>query len=242
MCQKDHHQFIAHNHLTSLKPQNQSSPFIVSPLSSSSKEANKTRKRTLKTKKETSDSFQFMRRKCTTVEGIAVMELHDVGVRTIAMAEAATEAVRNNEEVLTTTTKAKQQNCLSPSSDHDDDVSCCSSIIGSYGKRIIELPDLEDESIEVKSSRHFSSRERRETTPLSELRAEPEDMDSTSRPSGGNSRRRSMVEKMPTEAELEEFFVVAEEKLRNQFAEKYNYDILKDQPLEGRYEWARLKP
>ncbi|KAA3479662.1 cyclin-dependent kinase inhibitor 7-like isoform X2 [Gossypium australe] len=212
-----------------------------------------------------------MRRKCRTVEGIAVMELDDVGVRTIAMAEAATAAVRNKRrrfndddegeaaecKVTSSTTSyiqlrsrrilvdhhpRNENQCLSPSSDHDDDVSCCSSIIGSCGKRIIELPDLEDESIEVESATHFSSRDRRETTPLSELRAEPEDMDSTSRPSGGNSRRRSMVEKMPTEAELEDFFVVAEEKLRNQFAEKYNYDILKDQPLEGRYEWARLKP
>ncbi|KAH1047682.1 hypothetical protein J1N35_038466 [Gossypium stocksii] len=216
-----------------------------------------------------------MRRKCRTVEGIAVMELDDVGVRTIAMAEAATEAVWNKRKrfnddegeaeeckVTSSTTSyiqlrsrrilvdhhpRNENQCLSPSSDHDDDVSCCSSIVGSCGKRIIELPDLEDESIEVESSTHFSSRDRvnssrRETTPLSELQAEPEDMDSTSRPSGGNSQRRSMVEKMPTEAELEEFFVVAEEKLRIQFAEKYNYDILKDQPLEGRYEWARLKP
>ncbi|KAB2061629.1 hypothetical protein ES319_A10G098400v1 [Gossypium barbadense] len=212
-----------------------------------------------------------MRRKCTTVEGIAAMELDDVGVLTIAMAEAATEAVRNKRrrfndddegqaaecKVTSSTTSyiqlrsrrilvdhypRNENQCLSPSSDHEDDVPCCSSIISSCGRRIIELPDLEDESIEVKSSTHFSSRERREATPLSELRAEPEDMDSTSRPSGGNSRRRSMVEKMPTEAELEEFFVVAEEKLRNQFAEKYNYDILKDQLVEGRYEWARLKP
>ncbi|OMP02043.1 Cyclin-dependent kinase inhibitor [Corchorus olitorius] len=114
--------------------------------------------------------------------------------------------------------------------------------MGSNDKRIIEMPDLEDESIEVETSTHFSSRERRETTPTSELRAEPEDLDSTSRPSEASSRRRSTVEKMPTEAELEEFFVAAEKKLQKQFTEKYNYDIVKDEPLEGRYEWVRLKP
>ncbi|XVE82775.1 hypothetical protein DITRI_Ditri16bG0032800 [Diplodiscus trichospermus] len=207
-----------------------------------------------------------MRRKCRTIGEIAVMELADIGVRTRAM--AATETVQKkrrrlnddeeaefkvtsstssyiqlrNRRILVDHRHRKENRCLSPNSDHDDDVSCCSSNIGSSVKRIIELPDLEDESIEVETSTHFSSRERREPTPSSELRAEPEDLDSTSRPSEANSRRRSTVEKMPTEAELEEFFAVAEKKLQKRFAEKYNYDIVKDEPLEGRYEWVRLKP
>ncbi|KAE8673991.1 methionine aminopeptidase 1D [Hibiscus syriacus] len=113
-------------------------------------------------------------------------------------------------------------------------VSCSSSNIGSCEKRNIELPDLEDESIEDETSTHFSSRERRETM----TSAEAEDMDSRWTP----SERRSTVVKMPTEYVLEEFFSVAEEKLQNHFAEKYNYDIFKDEPLEGRYEWIRLKP
>ncbi|PPR85474.1 hypothetical protein GOBAR_AA35216 [Gossypium barbadense] len=37
----------------------------------------------------------------------------------------------------------------------------------------------------------------------------------------------------PTQAEIDEFFSVAE---------KYNYDIVKDVPLDGRYQWIRLKP
>ncbi|GMJ08734.1 KIP-RELATED PROTEIN 7 [Hibiscus trionum] len=102
-------------------------------------------------------------------------------------------------------------------------------------KKIIEFPDLEDESIEVETSTHFSSRySMRETTRSRELRAEPEGMDSRRKPSTAVT--------MPTEAELEEFFAAAEEKLRNQFAEKYKYDIVKDQPLEGRFKWIRLKP
>ncbi|KAE8704982.1 Cyclin-dependent kinase inhibitor family protein, putative isoform 2 [Hibiscus syriacus] len=124
--------------------------------------------------------------------------------------------------------------CLGSNSDHDDDVSCSSTSFSSCEKRNIELPDLEDESIEDETSTHFSSRDRREKTPS----AEAEDMDSRSRP----SERRSTVVKMPTEAELEEFFSVAEEKLQNHFAEKYNYDIFKDEPLEGRCKWIRLKP
>lgn len=63
----------------------------------------------------------------------------------------------------------------------------------------------------------------KETTPSSEARAEkPENLDSTSStPSEANSRRRSTVEKMPTEAEIEEFFSAAEKKLHKEFAEKY---------------------
>ncbi|GMI76877.1 hypothetical protein HRI_001356900 [Hibiscus trionum] len=136
-----------------------------------------------------------------------------------------------------------ENRCLSPSLDHDDDdVSCCSSNIGSSEKRIIQFPDLEGESIELETSTDFNFIERRETTPSSEHRAELEDLDSTSRPSEADSRRRSTVEKMPTEAELEEFFAAAEKKVTKQFAEKYNYDIVKDEPLEGRYLWARLNP
>ncbi|KAB1998259.1 hypothetical protein ES319_D12G076900v1 [Gossypium barbadense] len=207
-----------------------------------------------------------MRRKCRTIGEIAVMELADVGVQTRAVATTGRvqkkrrrlndgnkeEECRKVTSSTTSTTSYIQlrsrtiladrhrregNRCLSLNSDHDDDVSCCSSNI----KRIMELPDLEDESIEVETSTHFSSSER-ETTPLNELRAEPEDLDSTSRPSETNSRRRSTVEKMPTEAELEEFFAPAEKKLQKQFADKYNYDTVQDEPLEGRYEWIRLKP
>ncbi|KAG4125441.1 hypothetical protein ERO13_D10G096200v2 [Gossypium hirsutum] len=217
-----------------------------------------------------------MRRKCRTVEGIAVMELDNVGVRTIAMAEeAATEAVRNKRRRFNDDDEGGAAECKVTSSTtsyiqlrsrrilvdhHPRNENQCLSLgrtmmmtchvvqalsaraeKGLSNCQIRRMRALKLNHPRISATETANS-SRRETTPLSELRAEPEDMDPTSRPSGGNSRRRSMVEKMPTEAELEEFFVVAEEKLRNQFAEKYNYDILKDQPLEGRYEWARLKP
>ncbi|KAL1077586.1 hypothetical protein V6Z11_D10G105500 [Gossypium hirsutum] len=207
-----------------------------------------------------------MRRKCRTVEGIAVMELDNVGVRTIAMAEeAATEAVRNKRRRFNDDDEGGAAECKLRSrrilvDHHPRNENQCLSLgrtmmmtchvvqalsaraeKGLSNCQIRRMRALKLNHPRISATETANS-SRRETTPLSELRAEPEDMDPTSRPSGGNSRRRSMVEKMPTEAELEEFFVVAEEKLRNQFAEKYNYDILKDQPLEGRYEWARLKP
>ncbi|XP_017981546.1 PREDICTED: cyclin-dependent kinase inhibitor 7 isoform X1 [Theobroma cacao] len=216
-----------------------------------------------------------MGRKCRTIGEITLMEIANVGVRTRAMAATETVKVKkkrrrlNDDEeaqvkVTSSTTsyiqlrsrrilvdhRRKENRCSSHNSDHDDDVSCCSSNIGSSEKRIIELPDLEDESIEVETSPYFSSREsssmnssRRETTPSSELRAEPEDQDSMSKPSEVNSRRRSTVEKInPIKAEIEEFFASAEKDLQKHFTEKYNFDFVKEEPLEGRYEWVRLKP
>ncbi|EEE52460.1 hypothetical protein OsJ_34620 [Oryza sativa Japonica Group] len=41
----------------------------------------------------------------------------------------------------------------------------------------------------------------------------------------------------PPEAEIEAFFAAAELAERRRFAEKYNYDIALDRPLQGRYEW-----
>lgn len=44
----------------------------------------------------------------------------------------------------------------------------------------------------------------------------------------------------PSMAEIEEFFSVAEKYEAKRFAEKYNYDIVKDVPLEGKYQWVRI--
>ncbi|GMJ09774.1 hypothetical protein HRI_004646600 [Hibiscus trionum] len=48
--------------------------------------------------------------------------------------------------------------------------------------------------------------------------------------------------KPPSQAELDEFFAAAEKYEQVRFAEKYNYDIVKDVPLDGRYQWIQLKP
>ncbi|XP_065875030.1 cyclin-dependent kinase inhibitor 7-like [Euphorbia lathyris] len=136
-----------------------------------------------------------------------------------------------------------QDRCKSFASSDHASASCCSSN-GSSDQRIHQFADLEDESVEVETSVYYSCRERRETAPSSQLRAESsEELDSMARPtSAENSRRRSTATKMPTEAELDEFFTEAEKNIQKRFADKYNYDIVKDEPLEGRYEWVRLKP
>ncbi|MED6170076.1 hypothetical protein PIB30_027398 [Stylosanthes scabra] len=55
-------------------------------------------------------------------------------------------------------------------------------------------------------------------------------------------QRKSTVAKkeMEPEAEIEEFFAMAEKYEQKRFAEKYNFDIVADMPLEGRYQWVRL--
>ncbi|PIN00666.1 hypothetical protein CDL12_26829 [Handroanthus impetiginosus] len=52
----------------------------------------------------------------------------------------------------------------------------------------------------------------------------------------------SAAKSKPSAAELEEFFSAAEKYVQKRFSEKYNYDIVKDVPLEGRYQWVRLHP
>ncbi|XAR73978.1 hypothetical protein NMG60_11008122 [Bertholletia excelsa] len=124
--------------------------------------------------------------------------------------------------------------CSSDSSDNFP-TSCCSSTASSdRAKQGFKVSDLEDDSVQIETStcEYFGPRERREMTSSSEVQVESE----------ANSRPRLSVEKMPSDPELEEFFAVAEKDLQKRFAEKYNYDIIKDVPLEGRYDWIRLKP
>ncbi|KAK6116247.1 hypothetical protein DH2020_050043 [Rehmannia glutinosa] len=129
--------------------------------------------------------------------------------------------------------------------------SCCSSSRSSeLAKERLEFADLEQENavaveyFATSAGDSVDFRDRREKTPSFEVQAESGELESTARPRESNSRRCSTAEKMPTEAELEEFFADAEKNLQKQFIDKYNYDIVKDEPLEGRYEWVpvQLKP
>ncbi|KAL0424602.1 UNVERIFIED_CONTAM: Cyclin-dependent kinase inhibitor 7 [Sesamum radiatum] len=150
--------------------------------------------------------------------------------------------------------------CESVGSDHIL-ASCCSSngssemakvsskLIrrsGNSGRILIPSYDVTENEVIVEcfatsAGDSLDCRERRGTTPLTEVQAESVEMDSTARPLESNSRHRSMADKMPSEAELEEFFAAAEKNLQRQFIDKYNYDIVKDLPLEGRYEWVQIQ-
>ncbi|XP_028760479.1 cyclin-dependent kinase inhibitor 7-like [Neltuma alba] len=200
--------------------------------------------------------------KCRRIaEVVAVMEMAQVGVTTRARAAlamggaaAAASAERkpkrrriNNEELKFSASSSlvqikgirrpdvirpeAQERCSSPPSDELPS-SCCSSN-GSIGldEERIEFVDLEVDSAQVETSTCNCGDER-------EMRPNSEE----ARPTEANSRCISTVQKMPTEQELEEFFAAAESDIQKRFAEKYSYDIVKDVPLEGRYEWVQIKP
>ncbi|XAR57804.1 hypothetical protein NMG60_11026071 [Bertholletia excelsa] len=126
-----------------------------------------------------------------------------------------------------------------PSSDNDP-ASCCSSNTASdLEKGSLKIVDLEDDNVQLETSTCvLDCSKSRETS----LPAGSGELDSTATSSEVNSRRRSQAKEMPSEAELEEFFASTEKEHQKQFAEKYNFDIAKDKPLEGRFEWVRLKP
>ncbi|XP_031254417.1 cyclin-dependent kinase inhibitor 7-like isoform X2 [Pistacia vera] len=210
----------------------------------------------------------MVRKRIAEVAEIAVLEVAQVGVITAPAAEAMASATStlakkrklNNEDLtlssscidltnrkITISSKtASESQCSSPNLDHDHVSSSCCSSNGSSEEvnERTNFADLEDESVEVETSAYYSCRERRETTPSSEVEAAlSEDLDSTAKPSSeANSHRRSTVEKMPAESEIDEFFAEAEKKLLKQYSEKYNFDFVKETPTEGRYEWVRLKP
>ncbi|EOA31461.1 hypothetical protein CARUB_v10014646mg [Capsella rubella] len=99
------------------------------------------------------------------------------------------------------------------------------------------VTDLEAHQIsetETKTSTLINSNFR-ETSPVSEgLGETTTEMESSSA---------AEVRKTPTPAEIEGFFSELENEAddkKKQFIEKYNFDIVNDEPLQGRYKWDRL--
>ncbi|KAF9684294.1 hypothetical protein SADUNF_Sadunf04G0103000 [Salix dunnii] len=54
-------------------------------------------------------------------------------------------------------------------------------------------------------------------------------------------QRNSPAAGMPSLAEIDSFFAGAEKEEQKRFAEKYNYDVVMDLPMDGRYKWICLK-
>ncbi|KAM7482516.1 hypothetical protein LguiB_007099 [Lonicera macranthoides] len=144
-----------------------------------------------------------------------------------------------------------QRNSLSPASYEISDhvpVSLCSNNESSEFVKDSSKPlDLKAEGLETETSRLTNGGFSRETTPSSDLFANSgELMDSSTtqkmKRSPSSFRLKMSPSKMPSAAEIEEFFAEAEKYDQKLFTEKYNYDVVKDVPLEGRYQWVRLKP
>ncbi|CAL9059624.1 unnamed protein product [Musa banksii] len=90
------------------------------------------------------------------------------------------------------------------------------------------------------STCNFKSRRARETTPSSVARREAGDLESTAARERMRSGSSPTVGATTTEAEIEEFFAAAETDQAQRFAEKYNYDVIGDVPLDGRFDWVRI--
>ncbi|PIA56410.1 hypothetical protein AQUCO_00700616v1 [Aquilegia coerulea] len=144
-------------------------------------------------------------------------------------------------------TKSSSENICSSSSssDHVLLASRCSSngsseILNDKLRSFIDLD--QDKSHEFENCSPYTERKEKTSSSSSEIQcSQSNDMESTGRQTEADSRHKCMAEKMPTDAELEDFFSAAEKDEKKRFEEKYNYDIVKDVPLEGRFEWVELK-
>ncbi|KAL7156784.1 hypothetical protein ABFS83_02G032500 [Erythranthe nasuta] len=123
------------------------------------------------------------------------------------------------------------------------------------GKKSLRSPDLEkadlhSEGFETEIST-CNDGVFREATPTSDFYGDSEQLlaysssQSKNKSSTPPPRRKiptPLAANMPAAAELEEFFAAAEKYEQKRFAEKYNFDIVNDVPLEGTYQWVRLQP
>ncbi|KAL5562096.1 hypothetical protein UlMin_031843 [Ulmus minor] len=60
--------------------------------------------------------------------------------------------------------------------------------------------------------------------------------------SANRTLRNDMQRNIPTAQEMEEFFAFAEKQQQRIFIEKYNFDIVNDLPLPGKFDWVQVTP
>ncbi|KAJ7967444.1 Cyclin-dependent kinase inhibitor [Quillaja saponaria] len=101
---------------------------------------------------------------------------------------------------------------------------------------------LQSKGFETAESTYSNTKLFRERYRLNEFSGDSDDMEfqAKSEMAVVSHQRIAPAMKMPPKAEIEEFFSTAEKYEQKRFADKYNYDIVKDLPLEGRYHWVRL--
>lgn len=116
--------------------------------------------------------------------------------------------------------------------------------------RVFETGDLEIEASFEENNLESEARGRstRESAPCSLIRAAdtiiaPGSSTKYATLTPTNQRvRNTRLRSMPTDDQLEEFFAQMEEARHRHFIEKYNFDIVHELPLPGRYIWEKLSP
>ncbi|KAG7577822.1 Cyclin-dependent kinase inhibitor [Arabidopsis thaliana x Arabidopsis arenosa] len=159
---------------------------------------------------------------------------HDVIVFAASSSSIASSAALASDECSVTT--AGEEN--------DQSSSISSGCFTSESKRIAKNSssfgvDLETHEIktETETETFINNNFRKETSPVSEgLGETTTEMESSS----ATERKQPKVSKTPTPTEIEDFFSELENDSKKRFIEKYNFDIVNDEPLEGRYKWDRL--
>lgn len=209
-------------------------------------------------------------RKCRGIGEVAVMDVSQVvGVRTRAMttALAAAAKVAKRKRAVSATTAEYQiaylqlrsrslVMTLPPrisrseviKSDSSGSPWCLSVDRGEISRcesnASCEVPELrsDDHREAVEGSEtaacYSSFRREREMTPLSNRREELYDLESTAERQSVSPRPTAVM--TPSDAEIDEFFAAAEKKETQLFATTYNFDVVNNVPLEGRYEWVRV--
>lgn len=61
-------------------------------------------------------------------------------------------------------------------------------------------------------------------------------------PAADQRVQNTLLADMPTTSEVEEFFAREEHLWQCLFIKKYNFDVVNDLPLPGRYEWVKKSP
>ncbi|KNA14648.1 hypothetical protein SOVF_105520 [Spinacia oleracea] len=133
----------------------------------------------------------------------------------------------------------------------DFPASCCSSIYGQLssnksdeivkgdddGSLRISTPDPEVESGEASTKQKDCHR----TEPREATKSDDQESPATTVPDTKSTVEMKM-KMTPSNSEIEDFFAAAEKDLHKRFSDKYNFDVVKDVPLEGRYDWVPIKP
>ncbi|KAF8081768.1 hypothetical protein N665_0868s0022 [Sinapis alba] len=164
----------------------------------------------------------------------SLTDSHGVGVVVVAVSSPST----------TSSADSSQGGCSVTSAGEDDDdkssIICFSTesyeIARSSPAVAVDLQAHEISETETSTS-ITSSNIRKEVNQVSEALGETTETESSS------ARKSPEVsKKSPTPGEIEEFLSELENKDQKRFIEKYNFDIVNDKPLQGRYKWDRFKP
>ncbi|CAN6811379.1 unnamed protein product [Brassica oleracea] len=136
--------------------------------------------------------------------------------------------------------------CSVTSAGEDDDKSsiiCFSSESNEIPRKSPTVSvDLETHQISDDLSVSGRISHRNEANPASEALGETTELESSSAVERDDRKSSPEVSKNPTPAEIEEFLSELENKDQKRFMDKYNFDIVNDKPLQGRYKWDRVKP